>query len=570
MAHAMAGAHQVAVVGALAIHARTGIMGHARRTHREMQGTVKRRMAIRGAVAGVLLLACAAAYLGGGCGRGDVAPEVRDGIAYLESWDLAKRQIGARRLSENPDPAAVPALVAALDDEDAMVREYCAEALGRIGDSRAAEGLARLLQDEDPDVRWRAAEALGAIAERPLKPLLEAVVSDDRESRRNAAGALAKVDGMKTVAPVLGVLQGGEFEGDPALKAGVESLSSMLSDPDVSIRRDAAEGLGALGTPMAITQLLGALDDEDPGVRWRAAEALGSLGDKAVPKLVNLLKSPDGDVRWGAATALGIARAPDAVPELVGMVGDPDLAVSSAAVGALGNIWGPGTRELITTLDSADESQRAASVARLMAIEDKDVAGQILRASLNGKTYYRTLGSLEPHGAGAGHLLYAASLHESGHVRQKAAYMLLQLGHELAVKATVNAMVGEEPTLCRSLAIGLRGQLGERAIAPLVGELGREDKSARYGVAFGLAGFGETVVEPVVEALKSGDATTRLGAAETLGMLRSKAAIDPLIAALDDASGDVRAAVAEALKGTTGQDLGQDAEAWRKWRAENP
>lgn len=64
--------------------------------------------------------------------------------------------------------AALPRLMAALDDPRPRIRARLVVTLGAIGDDRAAAALTRALQDPDPLVRQRAAGALARLRIRPV------------------------------------------------------------------------------------------------------------------------------------------------------------------------------------------------------------------------------------------------------------------------------------------------------------------------------------------------------------------------------------------------------------------
>ena len=61
----------------------------------------------------------------------------------------------------------------------------------------------------------------------------------------------------------------------------------------------------------------------------------------------------------------------------------------------------------------------------------------------------------------------------------------------------------------------------------------------------------------------------RQRAARILGSLKDPAAVEALIEALEDRDREVRSAAAGALREITGQDLGSDPAAWRRWQRTN-
>lgn len=77
-----------------------------------------------------------------------------------------------------------------------------------------------------------------------------------------------------------------------------------------------------------------------------------------------------------------------------------------------------------------------------------------------------------------------------------------------------------------------------------------------------------------LEAMISGAAPDpvaepRRAAAKALGRIRSRASVDPLVAALADRDPGVARLAADSLQAVTGQDFGMDRQAWSKWAAEN-
>ena len=99
---------------------------------------------------------------------------VEQAIANLKSEDLSLRYyaawwLGRFRVSQ---PAAVEALIAALEDEDYRtelgdypLRRNAARALGKLGDRRSVPGLLRCLSCSDYYVREAAAQSLGMLGD---------------------------------------------------------------------------------------------------------------------------------------------------------------------------------------------------------------------------------------------------------------------------------------------------------------------------------------------------------------------------------------------------------------------
>ena len=112
----------------------------------------------------------------------------------LADGDATARALAAGKLADLCDRAAVPALVAALEDSEAHVREEVTRALGRLGDPAALEPLLHALRADPGDhVREAAATAVGTLGgadPRAVHALRAAC--DDRHVmvRRAAAEAL--------------------------------------------------------------------------------------------------------------------------------------------------------------------------------------------------------------------------------------------------------------------------------------------------------------------------------------------------------------------------------------------
>jgi uncharacterized protein (TIGR02996 family) len=179
-----------------------------------------------------------------------------------QAGDVTKVQDGAACALYSIGPAAVPALIVALQDEESSVRKLAAFALQRIGPEavQATPALLVALRDRNRSMRLAAAETLGSFRARGVE--------------------------------------------------AVPALSVALRDKDNSVRRAAALALGQIGpgAAQAVPALVLALQDKESIVRGAAGSALTQLGPEAVaaavPVLLEGLHHADGEVRQNSANVL--------------------------------------------------------------------------------------------------------------------------------------------------------------------------------------------------------------------------------------------------------------------------
>ena len=125
-----------------------------------------------------------------------------------------------------------------------------------------------------------------------------------------------------------------------------------MSDPDVGMRRVAAELLGDLDAPGTAEALVGGLDDEDADVRGTALRSLARVGAfGAADGIPGLLSDPIPEVRLAALEAVAALRA-DAAARARPLLDDADGAVRARAAAIL-------------LADGADDGVAEAALARL-------------------------------------------------------------------------------------------------------------------------------------------------------------------------------------------------------------
>ena len=160
-------------------------------------------------------------------------------------------------------------------------------------------------------------------------------------------------------------------------------VPSELRSKDKTVRRDAANQLGATRARGAVRALVETLSDKEPSVREAAAFALGQIADPAATSLlIPLLADPDAEVRASAAFALGMIGNRKALQALSYATGDSDPDVRSSAIFALGLMQDEGAVDEITeALDDSSFDVRYDAVWALGQIGEPD-AEEHLRGSL--------------------------------------------------------------------------------------------------------------------------------------------------------------------------------------------
>ena len=161
----------------------------------------------------------------------------------------------------------------------------------------------------------------------------------------------------------------------------IGGLIGALGHRDAAIQYEAAEALGVLKEPSAVTPLMTALTgDRYSGVRWKAAEALARIGGPAVEPLVSALGHSDEDVRWKAAIALGEIGDVRAIPPLVALLEDQDRFVQSRAAYSLGQFGNAALSPLLLVLEAGSPAARRGAAIALGKVGDPAVMEPLLSA----------------------------------------------------------------------------------------------------------------------------------------------------------------------------------------------
>lgn len=204
---------------------------------------------------------------------------VEQAIANMQSEDLSLRYyaawwLGKFRVSE---PAAVDALIAALEDEADRtelggypLRRNAARALGKLGDKRAVPGLIRCLDSSDFYVREAAAQSLEMLHDPAAIPALMPLLA-------GGVAAALQVPGRPHLAqPYDAVL---EALGSLGATVAVPLIQPFLDHPVARVQYAALRAMYQLTTDDAYGQrLVEALDGSDLKLRRIALADLGAIG----------------------------------------------------------------------------------------------------------------------------------------------------------------------------------------------------------------------------------------------------------------------------------------------------
>jgi hypothetical protein len=234
----------------------------------------------------------------------DAPPAVKSAVAALDSHNADERRSALRSLAQMNHPAAYAALVGAVQHTARDVRVDAAFMLSKQSNYKepaAVPGLLDALDDEDVRVRIAAIKALGEIAAPSAVPALLHILNKDSDNdlRWAATGALGKMGA-----------------------AAVPGLVEALKDDDWKVRRSAADALWGLREPSAAAALLEATFDKNDVVRQAASGALEAMGEISVSSLAQVVRSSDNaQARQKAADMLrsmGTTEAMQALQEATG------------------------------------------------------------------------------------------------------------------------------------------------------------------------------------------------------------------------------------------------------------
>lgn len=186
--------------------------------------------------------------------NGSTQEDVNQLLDTLETGDPLAQERAAEQLAQSAPVQAVPRLALILETSDTP--RLSATVLGAIGTPAALTALVNALDDEKLTLRRNAAQiGLVDAGERAILPLSVALQSTSPVLRRNAAELLGFIDPDRAVTYLLraarrdpdpsvriAAIWSLSQTGDPNLMSVFKSIAANDSDPDVRLTAELAEG----------------------------------------------------------------------------------------------------------------------------------------------------------------------------------------------------------------------------------------------------------------------------------------------------------------------------------------
>ena len=493
-------------------------------------------------------------------------------IDYLDSSSKQERLAAIESLGNVKDPRAIGPLSELVTTDSWVEREAVAKSLGKFQDALALKPLLKLLHDDEQFVREAAAKSLTVTTKslatkkdlRFYNPLFTGLRDNDEyiqnvcaKALKGAVYELRRFNDTDLTKPLVKALDddnsfvketAAQLLGEISDPNAITSLLDAQKDRDIVVRETASEALRKFKDDRAILPLTEALKDENPAVRAEATIALGDFNDdKSINILIQALKNKHPRVREGAAKALGEIRDDQAIKPLIPLLKDKHTYVRLAAGEALSTLeWEPQTDEqrAIFCVANKDWDQcialgKLSYPALIAALKGTDLEVSVVAAE--------TLQTLDwkPNNDEDSAYYYVA-------LRQWE--KCIPLG-EVAIKPISRELNNEDTTIVRSAIKALGDLNNSNAIPYLLHKYSTGAPATREAVVNSLANIKDPKsVKAIIIALDDSNNYVREAAQKVLEtelnafkQLNDPDSIKPLIKALKDNNRSVRAIAAKFL-----------------------
>jgi HEAT repeat protein len=276
--------------------------------------------------------------------------ESKDILELLQSDEPEVLREAAFRAGETGNREAISALVGLLKSGNLGVQEAADNALRILGGKETVRNMVPLLESDDAPVRNLAMDILREVGNQDFVTLTELLHNADPDLRIFASDILGSTSNLMAVGPL---------------------CESLLKDPEVNVRYQAAVSLGNLSMPEAAECLDKSLDD-DEWVLFAVIEALSKIGaDSSVAAMVKRLDTCSDLVASMIVEALGEIGNIKAVTMLLRRLEKSPTALRNKIVQAIVKILGGKSLTLLSEGERENFRQYL-----LVALKDEDTAIQ--------------------------------------------------------------------------------------------------------------------------------------------------------------------------------------------------
>ncbi|RMH63076.1 MAG: hypothetical protein D6677_08250 [Calditrichaeota bacterium] len=413
------------------------------------------------------------------------------------------------------------ALIESLNDPHAENRLHAVSALGKMDDPSVIRALAQCLRDEDTRVRRAVVTALGRFRNAAcINPLILALKDSDPIVRRDAIAYLKPFD-------------------DPRKK---DLFLAMLEDRSQTVIEMLSEAM-LPEKELYFDELVERLDEKNPVIKRNAIRILGHYGDsRAVPAIIPVLTSQNNALRQASCTALGEIGDRRAINSLMPVLKDHVEDVAMAAAYALARIGKPALPVLLKQMIGRKKNIYAELALKEMGTEAIGTLIGLLHHSdpQIKKTAAKVLDILEwqpgDDDAGAAYWIAKQNWDKGVELGDKAVQPLLDV-------------LNDSELWNRMEAAKRLGKIGDKkAVDSLIGLLTDKYWNVRAAAADALVSLGRKAVEPLINAMLTGNKEAFGIISDILGKIGDARAIQPLEYLLRDNRPFVREAAAHALK----------------------
>jgi HEAT repeat protein len=305
-----------------------------------------------------------------------------------------------------------------------------------------------------------------------------------------------------------------------------------------------------MGDPRATEALTAALMSGAMGTMQPAADGLGRIATpEAIAALKRATRSSDPEIVRFAANGLGVAGTAEAVAVLREMLVREATADSYEAwtSNALLNKPNLDPSPLLALIEHEDKRVRD-RIAQLLPTLLRDRPELIVPYLTHRRPETRliALRVLSREETQVDPAVAIPLLADANEEVRAAAVAFFGVHKERSAAVLIQALQRPQTAVAAAEALG---QIGEReALQPLTDALRHGSPEAKRSAARALGRLGATeLTGEFVTMLQTGDAPTRVAAIEALGWLKEPRAIEPLISALSDTNPEARRAASDAL-----------------------